>query len=333
MLEDTTTGANQPATNLSAADYLGRLTSSEDDAPLATQPGAQTEEQTTDEDSVLAPLPLDESDDPDAKGIDEDIDVDGDDEESYELPALLPEIANNAEALAKVKNFEKGVQKIVQRAKAKEAELAEMIPRVQQMSEWGDLLANKDTVASALADLVSKLSAYHQIPLNLTGAQGAPNAQVDDEDWESAGFDSPGEYRAYKRAISEIETKYGPKLGELDAMKQERQKASERKQFEDYLAEQAPRTIKLLAKADNGWTVTSEMVAEAVRNLPQFAKTPAKAVQMYFSDERAKHYARLQSEGKKQKPDMVDGGRASGHQLPPVGQRTALDYMKLNGLA
>lgn len=323
--------ANKPTEEKTAADYLSQLNTTEEDVttPVTTE-ADDTETSENEEDAILSPLDLD-SIDIDDDNADEDDESDDDEETKFELPALIPEIENNPEAMAKVKNFEKGVQKIVARAKAKESELSELLPRVHQMDAWGQSLGNPTQVGDAFRDLAHKLAAFHNMPVEqLLGS--VPGAQNDGDDWENAGFDSPGEYRAKKSAVQEIDSKYGPLLKELELMREERKQSAEKQAFATELDRVAPRVIKLLAKADNGWTVTKDQVGEAIRALPQFKDNPAKAVQMYFSEDRVKHYAKLASQGTR-KPEMAPQNRkTNGSEMPPIGQRSAVDYMRLNGL-
>jgi DNA repair exonuclease SbcCD ATPase subunit len=317
---------------VTAADVLSDIEDATGDATQLEKPAGEAvdpdEDVLEDEDQTAV-----DPDDEDEDGEDDaDLDDDDDDDEfEYKLPDLIPEIEASPEALKRVKDYERGINKIVERAKAKEAELTELIPRVQAMSEWGQAFESPETAIEAYRELGQRLSQVHGLDLGAAEASTS-KYEADDygDDWEAAGFDSPGEYRAYVKAKAEMEAMIKPYQAELEKLKTERERAEQERQFRERVDKLAPKAIKALAVEDNGWKVTREMVAEAIQNLPQFADDPVKAVRMWHSDNRAKYMARKASEGSQRRTDMVKGkSAAQGHKMPDPGHVKAADILRI----
>lgn len=271
--------------------------------------------------------------------------------DEFKLAELDPELAKNPAVLKRWNEQQAGVEKIVSKAKdaiesakAKEAEFEELMPGIQRMVSWGEVLENPETVADGLADLVTKLAALHGKTVeDLIGgfasstASGKKADEIDEAEiqanYREQGFDSPGEYRAYKRA----ELAFNKKFAALEAQtKDQRTKQSQaetkRTEEERFLQELAPTIVETVKKTHQGFTVTPQQVAEAIKAYPALAKEPAKAVIVHFAADYQKHL--VQSAKQEEAPTMVPAAdsKANAVKLPPPGKRSALDIMRANGI-
>jgi predicted nucleic acid-binding protein len=81
------------------------------------------------------------------------------DDDDYELPTLDPSLAENPVLLKRAQEYEKGVKKLINRVKEKEAERGNL----QNLAEWNKVLSDPETVAPSLKHLVKNLASMYNL--------------------------------------------------------------------------------------------------------------------------------------------------------------------------
>jgi len=218
-----------------------------------------------------------------------------DDDSDFELDAELAKVPG---ATKRWQEQLAGLEKV----KSRYQELSE---KATPVLEWAERFDNKETAVSEYKQLARLLSDLHGIPVEqFIGDSAAShvdnNDDADLEPWEKEGFVYQDEYDVYTKAKqdakAELLKELDPYLQELKATKQQREQERIRAERESYLDKVTPRTQKLLAKTENGWTVTREMVEKALDAFPQLADEPARAVKAYYADELKAHTAKVVTE-------------------------------------
>lgn len=238
----------------------------------------------------------DEEDDASDADDDEDEDAEEDSEARFQLD---PEVAKalkdtNPKAAKRLEEQIKGLRKAEARITANEQTLT-------VANSYFEAFADPTHAGEAIRSLANYVATQHGTTLEkLLGAQASQVPDDGLEDWERAGYESKGEYTLALR---------------LEAVERERAAEKKASQEKDHLDTIAPRTIKRIANRDNGWVVTKEMVAEAVKALPSVTD-PVIAVQKWFSDERAKHASSLSRVKAKKGPESFPPNGRTNSKMP-----------------
>jgi ribosomal protein L15 len=259
---------------------------------------------------------------------------------------LDPELAKNPDIAKRWADNQKGVKNIVNLAKAAQAEankaaeeFQELMPAMERVASWEAALADPKLAPDALADLIPKLGEVTGLSLKdlcgkvleLLEKEGKEDEIDEDEiqaNYAKEGFDTPGEYRAYKRAKLEFQREQKAseraRRDQANANSQADQKRDERERF---IRNTAPTIVSEVAKKYNNFKITPEQVAEAIDTFPQFAKEPLRAVVKHLAEELATHQAAVAR--KPEIPEVPEGDTSSGSttKLPPVRERTAKHYV------
>jgi hypothetical protein len=185
--------------------------------------------------------------------------------------AMPPELKKRAEQWAA------GVEKIEKRNEEATRKLVSNIDTWNRLVPIENALANRETAPAMLRQIVDHVARAHGLDVHeLLGSKPS-------EEFEF-------EYEADKKLVELAEKRMMARLGvdpsQIKGLLAEKQHRESREAFERHLDEVAPLAIRRLKKFD-GMDVTREMVSEAIRNLPQLRNEPAKAVRMWFTDQRA----------------------------------------------
>lgn len=298
--------------SINPADY--DLTTGAEEAEVKPEP-AEAEPPETDE--AEPETNVEESGD--ADGAESEVDA-----ELAELgfPALPPELAADPDISKRYHETQYGIQKV----------LRQQMEVKQELSKYGEIAAKLEDPATAqeaflaLAQLQRELTGIDP----LAGLRGpaqredASNAEVPDG-WEGftlaqyheaqeLGCEFPSEYRMAKKLEARMEGKFKP-------FEQERDQLKAQNQAQAFIDAEAPKVIGFLAKTENGWGVTKEMVASAIKQFPNLKDDLPRAVKMTFPDEFANHKAAavLKAQGKPGPELLTKGGSMSkGVVLEPL---------------
>jgi hypothetical protein len=288
--------------------------------------------------------------DGEGKGDEADKGEEAEPELEFKLEELDPELAKSPALRKRWDEQQKGVQRLVNQAKeARDTarkdseELGELMPRVERVLEWEEALINPETSEEAVDRLIAALAEERKVPISqLIGklleraSNEAKEFEIDEKEiqdnYAKEGFDTPGEYRAYKRAKIEIAKEEREKQRQAQAATRTQSEAETKEQQRArFVKDVAPKVAQEVAKNYQGFAVTPEQVAEALEALPQFAKEPAKAVIHHFAEEFAVHAAERAKTPSA--PPLVPSGnsKSAATPLPPPGKRKAADIMRANG--
>jgi len=176
-----------------------------------------------------------------------------------------------------------------------ERQLGERGDHYNKLVSWENSLGVKETAADALKQLVTFTAQQHGFDLaELFGLQAKASereeAKPTSEGWAEAGYDSPKEMELDLKA-KELQTRLDALEKKFGGIEGESKAAKEKREFEQYIETRAPKAISFLQGKYDGWTVTKEMISEAVQAFPQFKDKPGKATAMYFADSLARHMA------------------------------------------
>jgi|GEM_PF-3781150 len=268
---------------------------------------------------------------------DDDQEQEEEDDLSDDAPSLEldEELAANPKLKKRWDEMEKGVQKLLNRAKERETAATNML-------SWQTALSDPATARDALktlAEQVAKLNGFTvQEAFGFQTSDPAADADVDygDSEWERAGYQSRGEWLAEQRAKKAAEELYqklraevAPATQELERMRAERADAERRQQFERAIDQVAPKVIKRLEAQELGWKVTKEMIAEAAREMPRLAeKNLPEAVRKWHAGSLAQHLKGAASKTRAKAPDLVNGANSRPRGTSkPAHERTAHDYL------
>lgn len=217
------------------------------------------------------------------------------DEEPDELAALgfpkLPEeLAENAEISKRYEEVQYGISKVLRQQQ-------EVLQTLRPYEKLAKDLENPETAQEAydflgkhlIEEGILKPGVQPQVQEinsdeweeNRTAWEGKGLTKDDYADAQAKGFEYPGEYKAYKLAKSENDAKYAPLEKERETMKAQ-------KAFNDLVDAEHPRVAGFLAKTENGWSVTKEMVATALKTPGAIDDLPT-AIKRAFPDEYANH--------------------------------------------
>lgn len=330
----------------SAAEVLGlTTTSTEKPDPKPEDKPTNTEEP---KDAASDTPPGKDKPDPEAKKPDEE----APEEDEFKLPPLDDQVAKALDDNPALKErWElqiKGVENIVELAKAARAEAQEIVgsEKLQTMMAWGDLFQDPEQVVTAYQKLGTLLAKQHGIdPSSLgtaatadpSGAKTDPNTQValtgpievDSTGWYEAGYGSEEDFRFF---LVTKETAKREALAELkpmiDAMKEwqvERQQTKEKSAFEQKLDGILEPTIKAVEAQYSGWKPSREQVADAVRQLPQLE--PAEAVARWCSKEIIAHMTKVAGDNAQRGPELLPKADPKGTQLAEPEDLTAADVL------
>lgn len=253
------------------------------------EPGKTDEEEASDEDGNA-------DDAPDLKDL-----------EGYEFVKRVdPELLREPTIVEYLKQQEDGHRKLISQAKAEKE-------RMGNWASWADALGDPETAADAYEQLGEGLRKAGILKGAKAPAKAAASAP-DTFDW-TEHFESEEDYKAFQRAA---DATYGSKIAELEAklakFEESQSKAEQNQQasrnealYKSWLSENSPVIIERLQRDESGWTVTPEMVDEAVRSFPEIAKTdPVRAVKLYHSDARAAHIAAAARGSATKAPEMPE---------------------------
>lgn len=224
---------------------------------------------------------------------------------SLGFPELPEELKGNPEVYRRYLETQRGITKVLDQAKAGKAEAEQAAEAIKPYKHAIDVLEN-----GSVEDVTKML----QFIAQERGVTFAPVETTPDTDDD---FEYEGERKAYQRAkadaLKEIEAKFGPTFQALQAQQAEQAKQAE---FNSFIDREAPSVIGLLGKVD-GWGVTKEMVAAAVKQFPDLKDDIVKAVKMTHFEEYANHKAGIQAKVKKG-PEMLTSSTSKGKVRPEM---------------
>ena len=293
------------------------------DASAKPDPAAQDQPDLDPPDSEAAETPADETGDADGGELKPD-------EELAELgfPALPADLAANPDIAKRYHETQFGIQKVLRQQQDIKGEL-------EKYTEVTSLLENPATVREAfekLAQVAHMTTGVDPLAAYRSGATQGREDEIDlPGDWEDAkytvadykeatdlGFQYPGEYRAYKLAEKRFEERFG-------AIDKEREQTRAQAEAQTFLDSEAPKVMGYLAKTEQGWPVTKDMVAAALKQFPNMRDDLPRAVKMAYADEFAAHKAQavLKAQGKEGPELLTKGGSSSrGVVLPEIDIET-----------
>lgn len=247
--------------------------------------------------SKPAPAELDQEEPTEVDDLesDDDDDPDQDDHGAQESDEEIPELdesITDPQARKRWAEQWKGVFK--QRARleiqaealeAKEKEFEANREHVQGLLQIGQSLQERSTYRQALKSVIEAVAAEHGDNLtDLLSSIGLDQFGQDTLDGDLDDLDQRLVSRAKQEALKEFEAKYGFSLTEL---KQNAQKQKEEAALAKSVEDNFKRTRDKVAKLNDGFVLTTEMLAKAIKNHP--GADPYKAVTFEFSDEIITH--------------------------------------------
>jgi hypothetical protein len=299
-----TTSDENPDTTVIEITEPGDIKASDILKDLATTQEAEDEPAETDEDDTDTD---DESEEDTDELADEPSEDSDDEDEDSERFALDPEVAK---ALPEKER------------KRLEEQIKGLRKRDTQIRESEERLTVLDSYMSAFSDPVQAGKAVKQLTDAVLAQHGLTTAEVFGfdqgegvPDWQRAGYDSPGEFKLAQK---------------LDAIERERNDEKLARAQRAHFDEVAPKIIKRIANRDSGWTVNREMIETAIASLPQFKDKPEKAVQMYYSDERAKHYAGLSTKKAPKGPEAFPANGRTPMTMPTDPSKITASHILAN---
>jgi hypothetical protein len=256
----------------------------------------------------------------DADGVESDVDADL---AELGFPALPPELAEKPDIAKRYHETQYGIQKVLRQQQAIKNDLMDLdtfvegIKTPETTQDGFDFLVNYIRDVTGI-DVTTKYrsgsnrqeSTYEEdLP---AGWDGFTLAQY--EEAQELGCEFPSEYRTAKKLEARMEAKFKP-------YEQERELSRTQSQAQAFLDTEAPRVIGFLAKTENGWGVTKDMVAQAIKEFPNLKDDLPKAVKRTFPDEYASHKAAavLKAQGTPGPELLTKGGSNSrGVVLEPL---------------
>lgn len=275
---------------------------------------------------------------------DSNVDANGADEESDdEIPELNAEIAKLSPELQK--RWEQQWQGILKRESKLERQRQELDLHKESISQFGDWaqgFQDKHRALEQFRELGRDLAQHHGYSeYELFGT--TDSTKSDEYDFDNfAGldeFNSDNDTSVYHKAkadaLREFQAQMAPFMDELKHIKSEREQKAKEQQISQYINAIAPKTIKAIASADQGWEITPQMVQEAVTALEgveRYRDDPISAVRAYFSDERAKHLAKAKVATAPKAPEMLPTVQSRGRTIKSPENYSALDAVAELGL-
>jgi hypothetical protein len=286
---------------------------------------APTKEATEDpevETPVEIPPPDEEADTPEGEEADLQLDA---------------ELAKNPALKERWDQRMKGVDKLVERNKAQAEALGSWNQIAEALEDPQRAFETYENIGRILADIHGKA------PKTLTATAHA--AQDKGADWKTLGFEDEDEfmasrlefdskegYQSFKKALHELQ---GPVIdalkakiaklegdvegtkAEREAAKAEREKAENAQRYNAWINATAPKVVEQIAKEDQGWKITTDMVDKAVRKFPHLIKTPIEAVYAAYPKELKAHYAKANRKDAPKGPELnTQTSRNAGVALP-----------------
>lgn len=221
--------------------------------------------------------------------------------EALGFPALDPELAKDEAVTKRYLETQRGIAKVLDQAKAGKEEVAKQIETLTPYVKYAQAFEDDNLKSAAYEALGRELgiTARPSVPTDLPGEF---EYESDTKVYEKAVAD------AEARALEKFEKLYG---ADLQALRADREAQAKQKEFESKVEKESKSVIGFLARTENGWGVTKEMVAQAMREMPDV--DPAVAVKRCFPDEYAAHkVAKATGAVTKKGPEMPSGsGSAS----------------------
>lgn len=245
------------------------------------------------------------------------------DDEDYELPTLDPSLADNPVLLKRAQEYEKGVKKLINRVKEKEAEMGNL----QNLAEWNKVLSDPETVAPSLKHLVKNLAQMYKLDV-YDLYLGTVNDDTDDVSFVSEDYSTSSQADIDKLVEAKVNERLKAYEDDLGYVRQKKEKEETEHALNNYVKQVSTKTISSIAQTDNGWKITEDMIKTAVQNLPNLLNDPIKAVRSFYSDERLAHYQTL-SRGKDKAPTLAPATSVVNYQLPEDKTKiSALDILR-----
>lgn len=220
--------------------------------------------------------------------------------EALGFPALDPELAKDEAVAKRYYETQRGVAKALGQVKAGKEEVQQQIETLTPYVRY----------AQAFQDDTLKVAAYEALGKDLGITTG--EAQLVQTEFGSEADYQGDLQKVYEKAkadaLREFESRYGE---DLKGLRASREAEAKQKEFESRVEKESKSVIGFLARTENGWGVTKEMVAQAMREMPD--ADPAVAVKRCFPDEYAAHkVAKATAAIPKKGPEMPTGsGTAS----------------------
>jgi len=268
--------------------------------------------------------------------LDESDVADSEDEDSDEFD--IPELESIVTDYFDQTNAPDEVRKVWERQwrgiEKQQRKLEQTATQYQSLIDWGASLDNKDTALEAFRSLAEQIKTFHGVTdLELYGTDNSATSDNTDstdgiEEWQKLGFQYESDYIVWKKAqeeLTKLRQEIAPLKSEYEQLKALREQQESQAKFDKFIKATAPKVIAYFAKADNGFKVTKEMVAEAVKAYPTLAQNPVKAVKAHYSDERAAHYKALAAKPTPKAPDMVPVANARGRSVKSADDYNAHD--------
>lgn len=308
---DTETGVSDPL-DVSAADFYQ---TTEEDAEAATpeptgEDGDDLEDEEADEAGETETDP-------------EDAEFEDGDEEDIAAPRLRESIEavlreHNPELISEWQNQWKGIEKKDAQFKEREQKIAEFDADIEGLYE------SPETAKLALDVFLPDLAKHHKTTVEaLLGFKAAPTPTEDATDYnaflsDDANLSEEGIAlkRKHEADLAALRKEFEPVKAETEALKQRRAEDAARAETQDYVERVAPRTIKGIEKLYPGFTVTKQMITEAITALPAFKDKPLEAVEMHQTRAIAAHMGRLAEQRSGKGRELVPNREAKGKNLP-----------------
>ena len=305
----------------------------------ATEPAGGSTEPPAEEEEQDADVPEDET------NTDEESEEDAGGEVS-QLDPLIEELAKgNPQAERRVKEIAQGLDKLKTESRELKAELEKARPKLATWDQYEQAFSAPDTASRTLEQLVLAVAQHHgkspadMLPNLAPGRQtpAAPEGFLPEHDefgrrrepWERLGYSSEREM-ALEKQIQEMRQMMHGFQQDRQALAREREEAKKQAEYKEFVDQAAPRAIRHLEKTENGWKVTRTMVEKALKDFPQLAGDPARAVKAAFPDELKSHYARTAASTRaKRGPEMLPQSTTREAELPTPRRFTAADALAM----
>ncbi|MBS1721398.1 MAG: hypothetical protein JSS66_00155 [Armatimonadetes bacterium] len=237
----------------------------------------------------------------DNESEDEETTEDSDDQLTLEPDTELEQQIKDPQVLKRLQDRHRGLDKLVERNKQKQAELDEKSERYQVFETYDAAFKDKDHVGPALKHMIEQLAKFHGVTSeDLIGSptQGETTATATDRKFEYE-TDRAVYEAAREDAIKHIESTYG-----LKDLQSERQARSQGQAVEAAVQRHFEVTARKIAAKEAGWKLTKEAFRQAVKNNPGLQ--PEAAVRLEFYDDLKKHHSQLVNRSAYRPQDMAE---------------------------
>lgn len=276
----------------------------------------------------------------------------GDADDLFSTPELDAELASNPKLKKRWDEQQAGLRKIYDREK-------ELLPKIERMASYVDGLAKPETAGSTLkevleltaantrmsvADLLKAAGISAQTPAqNASTAAAQTGAQSNGQKTEVFAahrdkFLNDDEYEFANEIggliLEQFRTELGPLTDMIRSMQSGQAAAGTQTKFAQAVKAELPKVSGYFGSNYDGFSVTEQMLSEALETFPHLADKPIEAVKKHFTDDLIKHTrAKAAKPVERKAPEGLSSDDSRGSRgLDPDEEITAETvYAALNG--